>query len=97
MQVVIEIDEELYESIKGFVKDGCFNYAESLIASGTVLPKVHGDLIDRNLLLEDFGISEKTHKYGGDHSGYNTLMLYEIQNEIECADTILEAREDGET
>ena len=33
--------------------------------------------------LDAFGISEKTRKYGGDHSGYDTRMLYEIQDTIE--------------
>lgn len=42
-----------------------------------------GDLIGRQAALEAFGLSEKTHKYGGDHSGYNTMMLYEIQDIIE--------------
>ena len=42
-------------------------------------------LINREELLNAFGLSEKTRKYGGDHSGYNTLMLYEIQDTIEDA------------
>jgi rubrerythrin len=33
--------------------------------------------------LDAFGLSEKTRKYGGDHSGYDTRMLYEIQDTIE--------------
>lgn len=42
------------------------------------------DAISRQALLDDFGFSEKTRKWGGDHSGYNTLMLYEIQDVIEA-------------
>lgn len=42
-------------------------------------------LIDREKLLNAFGLSEKTRKYGGDHSGYDTRMLYEIQDTIEDA------------
>lgn len=34
--------------------------------------------------LDAFGLSEKTRKYGGDHSGYDTRMLYEIQDTIEA-------------
>ena len=34
-------------------------------------------------MLDAFGLSEKTRKYGGDHSGYDTRMLYEIQDTIE--------------
>lgn len=42
-----------------------------------------GDLISRQALLDDLGMNDKTRKWGGDHSGYNTLMLYEIQDVIE--------------
>ena len=41
------------------------------------------DLISRQDALDAFGLSEKTRKYGGDHSGYDTRMLYEIQNVLE--------------
>lgn len=41
------------------------------------------DLISRQDALEAFGLSEKTRKYGGDHSGYATMMMYEIQDTIE--------------
>lgn len=41
------------------------------------------DLISRQDAIDAFGLSEKTRKYGGDHSGYNTMMLYEIQDVLE--------------
>ena len=41
------------------------------------------DLISRQDALDAFGLSEKTRKYGGDHSGYDTRMLYEIQGVLE--------------
>lgn len=41
------------------------------------------DLINRQSALDAFGLSEKTRKYGGDHSGYETMMLYEIQDILE--------------
>lgn len=44
---------------------------------------MNDDLISRQALLDDLGISEKTRKWGGDHSGYDTMMLYEIQDVIE--------------
>ena len=44
-----------------------------------------GRLIDADKLLNAFGLSENTRKYSGDGSGYNTLMLYEIQDTIEDA------------
>ena len=46
------------------------------------------DAISRQALLDDFGFSEKTRKWGGDHSGYNTMMLYEIQDVIESAPSV---------
>ena len=46
------------------------------------------DLIDRKATLDAFGVSEKTRKYGGDHSGYDTRMLYEIQNTLEDLPTM---------
>jgi hypothetical protein len=52
-------------------------------ALGTNLAEVGTDLISRQDALEAFGLSEKTRKYGGDHSGYATMMMYEIQDTIE--------------
>ena len=43
----------------------------------------NSDTISRQAALEAFGLSEKTRKYGGDHSGYDTRMLYEIQDVLE--------------
>ena len=40
-------------------------------------------LISLQAALDAFGLSEKTRKYGGDHSGYDQMMLYEIQDVIE--------------
>jgi len=42
------------------------------------------DAISRQAVLDTFGLSEKTRKYGGDHSGYDTIMLYEVQDAIEA-------------
>ena len=41
------------------------------------------DLISREDALNAFGLTEKSRKYGGDHSGYDTRMLYEIQDVLE--------------
>lgn len=41
------------------------------------------DAISRQDALDAFGLSEKTRKYGGDHSGYDAMMLYEIQDVLE--------------
>lgn len=50
---------------------------------GTNLASLGTDCISRRDALEAFGLSEKTRKYGGDHSGYDTMMMYEIQDTIE--------------
>lgn len=47
------------------------------------MAEVVTDCISRQDTLEAFGLSEKTRKYGGDHSGYDTMMMYEIQDTIE--------------
>lgn len=43
------------------------------------------DAVSREWLLDCFGLSEKTRKHSGDYSGYDTRMLYEIQDAIEDA------------
>ena len=47
MQIVIEIDEELYEEVKGYHE---LTECELAIFNGTVLPKGHGRLIDADEL-----------------------------------------------
>lgn len=44
---------------------------------------MNNDTIYRRAAIDAFGLSEKTRKFGGDHSGYETMMLYEIQDIIE--------------
>lgn len=46
------------------------------------------DLISRKVAIDAFGLSEKTRKYGGDHSGYDTRMLYEIQDTLESLPSV---------
>ena len=53
------------------------------------------DAISRQALLDAFGFSEKTRKWGGDHSGYNTMMLYEIQDVIESAPSVKQEPKTG--
>lgn len=45
------------------------------------------DLVKRDDVFEALGITDKSTKYGGDHSGYNTLMLYEIKGAIDSIPT----------
>lgn len=61
-------ERETYTGIKGVCK----------------MDTVHmGSLISRQDAIDAFGLSEKTRKYGGDHSGYDKMMLYEIQDVLE--------------
>ena len=58
--------------------------------------EVSEDCISREWLRNMFGLSEKTRKWGGDHSGYNTMMLYEIQDYIEDAPSVVPKDHIGE-
>lgn len=56
---------------------------EYLYSLGMGIKVTATDAVDRQTALEAFGLSEKSRKYGGDHSGYDTLMKYEIQDILE--------------
>lgn len=55
MQIVIDIDDDVYNDIKSGKN------ITNIILNGTILPKNHGDLIDRDVLLEELTESDKTH------------------------------------
>jgi hypothetical protein len=80
------IREELIEHIKYSLEIGADvtlteEDAEQIIKALEQQPCE--ECISRQALLEAFGLSEKSRKYGGDHSGYDTLMKYEIQDILE--------------
>ena len=52
MQIVIDIREEDYKTIKSNYENGFTYKPFGIIANGTPLPKGHGDLIDRKELIE---------------------------------------------
>ena len=52
MQIVIDIREEDYKTIKSNYENGFTYKPFGIIANGTPLPKGHGDLIDRKKLIE---------------------------------------------
>ena len=55
MQVVIEIPEEAYNLLKGDGVDWLgAEHILSCVAEGKVLPKGHGDLIDRSKIAFDY-------------------------------------------
>ena len=79
-------EEELRKKYKDFYEQGKYD----------ALIEVSEDCISRAELLKDFGCSELTRKWGGDHSGYDTYMVYEIQNIIEDAPSVVPSRAEGE-
>ena len=61
MQIVIDIDEEVYKDAMNGISNGLCRYSNEAIRNGTPLPKGHGDLVDRDAL--------KQHSCGGDYDG----------------------------
>ena len=78
----------IVERIRYYMEGGeCWTDAEFIamdmaIEALTAQPD-DDDTISRQAAIDAFGLSEKTRKYGGDHSGYDTRMLYEIQDVLE--------------
>ena len=88
MQIVIEIHDIPTNDHERWV-----------LAHGTPLPEHHGDLIDRTELLKQYGLENAT-KYGNKNAeqqrhSYSTMMMYEIADMIEDAETIIPATEEG--
>ena len=63
MQIVIEIDEKIYNEYMNLATGRIPTYKACDIAwvlkNGTILPKRHGRLIDADYLREDFKTSKK--------------------------------------
>ena len=101
MQVVIDIDENLYTRL---FDNGVDNYDDAVdmakvIRNGTVLPKVHGRLIDADylkdvILLHNFHGNNKNIVPYADRRGYR-LRQREVDESIINATTIIEGS-DGE-
>jgi len=104
MQLIIEIPEDVYREIMDgsdieiyygeiiVVKD---SWASNIMRNGTPLPEHYGDLIDRTELLKQYGLENAT-KYGNKNAeqqkhSYSTMMMYEIADMIENAETIIPA------
>ena len=89
MQIVIDIDENLYTRL---FDNGVDNYddAEDMakaIRKGIPIPKGHGDLIDRNDLLAD--------SYCIDDWGGNEVNIVDVMT-VKMADAIIEADKESE-
>lgn len=83
IELVIKIDEEVYEQIKdssAIFRDDERTCYEA-VQNGTPLPKGHGDLIDRKLALSDDGLCE-FHMYDD---------YVKMRNYLKSIPTIIEA------
>lgn len=102
VEVVIRIDKSDYNFLKefGVIKPFTEKYICNVILNGTVLPKGHGELIDKEQLFNmplggEYTLKDAT-KYGNlcaeqQHFSYSTLMMYELADIIEDAPTVIEA------
>jgi len=89
MQIVIEIHDMPVNDLESWI-----------LAHGTLLPEHHGDLVDRTELLKQYGLENAT-KYGNKDAeqqkhSYSTMMMYEIADMIEEAETIIPATKEGD-
>lgn len=99
MQIVIDINEHLYKTIKTLglvVEDGDAVAVSEAIMHGTPLPKGHGDLIDRGALK----LSEERHTEMGEYNlnvEHTYYTYYYSVKEIKNAQAIVEADTESET
>ena len=54
MKIVIDVNENDFLACKYWLHEGVAQWAEAIIAKGTVLPKGHGDLIDKKVAYRKF-------------------------------------------
>ena len=86
MQIVIEINDEIYKEILNG-KDGWSNYVHGLIRVGTSLPKGHGRLIDADRVIKK--MEEREEKLKDDRSIWETAGVETALNMF--GETIIEA------
>lgn len=77
MQVLINIPEDTYEYYNKLANKGeQLNNLESIILNGTIIPEYHGDLVDRNDLLDSVSNDKREafskHQIWLKVSNYNT-------------------------
>lgn len=90
MQIVIDISDEEYEDVKK--AGGCYYDFGKAILYGTVLPKGHGELIDRN---EAEKIADKMFEHITSPL-LNHIQTYDAYNIIRLTPTIIEADKESE-
>ena len=91
MQLVIEIDDIAFQGVLMLVSAGEGSASDIAIASGTPLPKGHGDLIDRDN-IEVLRLGNLTRQYDKGFDAGVTCMV----NRILDAPTILEADKESD-
>lgn len=89
-------EELLISEIKGYIESGAWKYEACYLTKEDLEVIVKAlaaspcdDCISRQAALDTFGLSEKSRKYGGDHSGYDTIMLYEVQDALEALPPVI--------
>lgn len=102
MQIVIDIDDELYKSVinnDAYVleEDVDWILLENAIANGTPLPKGHGRLIDAEKIANDINaLKDNWNRYRNEYeSGRYESYDYAVDT-IEDAPTIIEADKEGD-
>ena len=89
MQILIDISEGHYKTLQR-MRDVGLGYYNKAILNGKVLPKGHGDLIERSC-LHDFRKYLNTCPQGCNEDDETWFTSSEIDNRIEQYPTIIEA------
>ena len=104
MQVVIEIDEEIYNMVMNTGTFGCYRFnTAKAIKNGTPLPKGHGNLKDEDEIFDAFEVAihyanKDGHEYANafESNGRWCAEYDSIKSMIESAKTIIEADKESE-
>ena len=91
IELVIKIPEEIYQHYKKVWQKRRGSIPESCIAFGTPLPKCHGDLIDKDRLLDEL---EKTVK-SVDDTNRHLLFWDRAVAHVHLSEPIIEAESEG--
>lgn len=88
MKIVIDISEEHFLACKHWLNEGVANFAETIIANGTPLPKGHGRLKDVDKILNEIRKREEEPNY--QHEGEDWCVgMCMTESIIESAQTII--------
>lgn len=94
-EVVVRISDEYYELLQSISPESC-PVDMLIIKYGTLLPENHGRLIDADSLFSWFDGESRVKYPIKDGKQYDTMMIYEIFDEIDNAPTIIEGMEGKE-